>query len=250
MGRIAADLACGEAGDGDPYDARRSVPRRSSLPSTTALQPSNSASAAARGTDTTASTSAGWSRYAPSGRSERRAKTSWTSLSFPAIPWAKRRPSRVRSTNVTSSPISSSASRIAWAKRLTSAEMPAHGDVERARPRVLRLRPSLEEGERPSVLVDASDPDVERTVPVAVTVDVASGFDGAGMATLLVQDVERFVLRIGGGADSAQNRSSTCSRAPAATSCSVSSLRPGRTSRCMTPSSSSRYWPTQSSRGE
>ena len=135
-------------------------------------------------------------------------------------------------------------------ERLAGTEMPADGDVERAGPGVLGSGAALEEGERPTVLVDAADPDVQRAVPVAVAVDVASGLDRTRGAAALVQDVEQLVLRIGGGVRAAQNRSSTPSSAPSATSCSVSSLRPGRTSRCMTPSSSSRYCPTQSSRGE
>ena len=105
-------------------------------------------------------------------------------------------------------------------------------------------------------LVDPADPDVERSVPVAVAMDLAAGLASAGGPAVLVEDVERLVLRIGDRRGSltlrvlAQNRSSTCSRAPSAISCSVSSLRPGRTSRWTTPSSASRYWPTQSSRGE
>ena len=135
-------------------------------------------------------------------------------------------------------------------ERLAGTEMPADGDVERAGPGVLGAGAALEERERPSALVDAADPDVERAVPVAVAVDVTSGLDRTRASTVLVKDVEQLVLRIGRGVGGAQNRSSTPSSAPSATSCSVSSLRPGRTSRCITPSSSSRYCPTQSSRGE
>ena len=135
-------------------------------------------------------------------------------------------------------------------ERFAGSEMPANGNVERARPRVLRLRAPLEEGEQPPRLVDAADPDVQRTVPVAVAVDILAELPNAGGTTVLVEDVEGIVLGIGRAVQAGQKRSSTCSRAPSAMSCSVSSLRPGRTSRCTMPRSSSRYWPTQSSRGE
>ncbi len=135
-------------------------------------------------------------------------------------------------------------------ERLAGAQMPAHGDVEGARPGVLRLRAPLEQGERPSAFFDPPDPDMECSVPVTVAMDFASGLEDAGGHAILVEHGEELVLRIGGGTCGAQNRSRTLSSAPSATSCSVSSLRPGRTSRRTTPSPASRYWPTQSSRGE
>jgi len=133
---------------------------------------------------------------------------------------------------------------------LSCPQVPANGDIECPRPRVLRTGSALEERELSPCLVDTTDPDVKGAVPVAVAVDSASLLDLAGRRAVLVQDVEELVLRVGGDRGVAQNRSSTPSSAPSATSCSVSSLRPGRTSRCSTPSPSSRYWPTQSSRGE
>ena len=112
-------------------------------------------------------------------------------------------------------------------ERLAGTEVAADRDVERTRPRVLRLRAALEEDERPALLVEPADPDVESRVPVAVAMDVAATLPAAGRHPVGVEDVELLVLRIGGARPAAQNRSSTPCRAPSETSWSFSSLRPG-----------------------
>ena len=82
-------------------------------------------------------------------------------------------------------------------QRLAGPQVAADRDVERARPGVLRRGAALEERERSAVGVDATDPDVERSVPVAVAMDVGARLGGAGRLAVLVENVERLVLRIG-----------------------------------------------------
>ena len=134
-------------------------------------------------------------------------------------------------------------------ERLAGAKVPTHGDVEGAGPGVLRVRSSLEEREGQSACIDAPDPDVECPVPVPVAMDIATALSDPRALAVLFENVEQLVLWVG-RSRVAQNRSSTFWSAPASMCCSVSSSRPGRTSRWTMPSSSIRYWPTQSSRGE
>src|SRR4029079_13217326 len=64
-------------------------------------------------------------------------------------------------------------------KALACAQVPSDGNIERAGPGVLRCGSALEQRERSTVGVDAANPDVERSVPVTVAVDVAASLGGA-----------------------------------------------------------------------
>lgn len=77
-------------------------------------------------------------------------------------------------------------------------------------------------------------------MPVPVPMDVAAALADTGPAAVGVEDVKELVLWVGRGRG-AQKRSSTPCSAPSEMSWSLSSLRPGCTSRRMTPSSSIRY---------
>src|SRR5262249_27214801 len=80
---------------------------------------------------------------------------------------------------------------------LARAEVAAHGDVECSGPHVLRARPALEEDERLTIGARAADPDMERGVPVAVAVHVATPLRQAGRTAVRVEHVEQLVLRVG-----------------------------------------------------
>ena len=75
--------------------------------------------------------------------------------------------------------------------------MAADRDIECAGPAVFRRRAALEERERPTVGVDAADPDVKRSVPVTVAVNVAPALGLTGGRAVRVEDGEQLVLRIG-----------------------------------------------------
>ena len=177
MGRVAADLARRELGDGDRATAAGVTARRgaSSTPATStasALEQSEGGSQRDRRRRHRPRRGGAGTRRA-GGRSGLR-RPPGPRCPSRAAPRAKRRPSRVRSSRADGEPDLLLRLADCLGEGLAGTEVPAHGDVERARPGVLRPRTSLEEGERPAVSVDASDPDVECAVPVAVAVDVAA----------------------------------------------------------------------------
>ena len=211
---------------------------------------SRRATASLIGSCSSASTSSGWGVKAcqATARPAPRTRPAPRCRSDPRR--TNRRPRMVTSSSVSSSPISSRASLIASCKALAGADddrrprcrsgqarCPSSSSDAGRRTKSARRRRSS----RPRCEWPACQSPSRWTSPRRLRRPVRFPFESRTSKTSSCRSVV---------SASGQKRSRTPLRAPSEMSWTVSSFRPGWISRRMTPSSSTRYWPTQSRRGE